>query len=195
MDKNKLIETLAEVSEIIGKAKMNDEYRSSAFSEVLRYFLSNNPHDQTMPEQKVEIAGSAKTDVVLAKGRDGLIKDLNIDPDSLDEIVDFTDNEITVTIGIPDGWPARKRRQYFSHIFLTLKSYLKEENSAPLKELKEKLQNYGITDEKRQLSVELRGYNPYITVRKTQEGIFAVLTTRGRQEGLKLIKELRPVNS
>lgn len=182
MESNELTKIAEEIIKIIEETGVEDRYKCAIFSELFRFEL------RKVPDAAVATRDTPKA-LLPSPGLQQLAVVLGMDTEHLDEVVDFTDDEVRVSLQIPDKWSGKKKRAVFTYIYLTLKSYLQGIDSVGCDELKSKLREYGIADKHRQLSVEIKKL-PFINTKKTDRKITITITTRGKQEGVNLIKEM-----
>lgn len=195
MQAHKIKEIILEVNKLVKELLLEETYKRIAFQELLRQRLSQllvNGEDNISATP--HISTPSKT-AEIKMPEDGLIrlaKDLLVDKNTLDEIVAFHNQKLTITLPISAKLPDRKKRQLYSNLYLLFKSYIQNSKEVSYDELKESLSEYGIRDESRQLSTDLKNYKPFINIFPDSNGnIIVMITEVGRREGIEIVKKIR----
>lgn len=120
-----------------------------------------------------------------------LAGELGFTQEELEEIFVIRDGEIDITLSNLGLGTESSERQHLCHIYLTLKARLFNKRSASYDELKKVQVNYGLGDEHRQLSSDLRRYAGItVTGKKRSKEVVFRLTPKQVESGVKLIKNL-----
>lgn len=182
---------IEEAYNIVGNLKLEEAYKVPAFSFILSRFVAVPDSSVSTSQNSVRTPSPIQPEINSGKDEGALANKLGVDPLELDRVYVWNGNNFEVVLKSLDTDKVVEKRQRLCHIHLTLKTFLSGDAEAEYEELKNLCEHYGIKDEKRQLSTNLRECEYLVSLgKKRSRDLKFRLTGPGKEKGIELIRNL-----
>lgn len=183
------LKLIGEACSIVEKLKLEDAYKAPAFTFVL-HELATDAFQEAAPVTSQNFAGMS-SQVRSREKIDALARELGVSTSELDRAFVWNGDRPEIVFKNLGAEKVTEKRQRLCHIYLTLRSFLFGDMEAEYQELKDLCENYGIKDERRQLSTNLTEYKYLVRLgKKGGRELKFRLTSPGKTEGIELIRGL-----
>ena len=190
MKKEEIQTVINEAATMMKKIGVSPRLEPVVFSFLLKELWDKHRAEDKKPEPEQLGLKELSKEEFSAKLKE-LARELEIAKEELEEIFTIQNGKVDIVLSNLGSETEKGKRKHLCHIYLTLKAVLFSVRSASSEEIGQLLDDYGLGDEHRQLSTDLREYPDITVTGKKRSGKIAFrLTPRQVKSGIGLIKNL-----